>query len=367
MSAIKKPSLILVVDDNKPNRDLMATLVNRMGHEVVSVSNGHEALQTLEEKRFDLVLLDIMMPHVDGYQVLETMRDSQLLLHTPVVVVSALSEIDSVVKCLELGAEDYLYKPINRILLQARVEACLEKKHLREQELQYLQSLNDIKEQFVHTVSHDLKNPIALIMGYTELLLDLGLVTDPEAIDYLQKIRHYSEYMSTLTQDLLDLGKAQHGMSLSLSRISICGLIEKCIEAFKLLAAQKNIALHFDRPANDIVLEADATRMEQVMNNLVSNAIKYTPNAGQVDIGIRREDKHVVISVTDTGLGIPKDDLPFVFDTFYRVKREEHLAAEGTGLGLAIAKAIMEQHQGGIWVESELGAGSQFSVALPLK
>lgn len=357
-------SLILVVDDNKPNRELMATLISRMGHEVISKANGREALEALDTHTFDLILLDIMMPEVDGYEVLQTMRDKNLLPHTPVVVVSALSEIDSVVKCLELGAEDYLYKPINHILLQARVDACLERKNLREQELQHLQEINDTKDQFVHTVSHELKNPLALIMGYTELLIEDNVINETSQ-EYLLQIRYQSNRMFHLIQNLLDLGRLQRGVILNIVPTSLSALAEKCLASFKFPAEQKNLQLAYTPPSTSINIEADADQIEQVLNNLISNAIKYTPAGGHIELQLLEEENEATVLVIDNGLGIPDKALPFIFDAFYRVQNEEHYAIEGTGLGLAIAKAIIEQHHGKISVESQLGVGTSFKLVLP--
>jgi len=154
-------SNVLVVDDNEVNRDLLARRVKRQGHKVVGASNGFEALEMMRSQPFDLVLLDIMMPQMNGYQLLETLKEDKKLRHIPVVMVSAVEDIDSIVRCIELGAEDYLSKPFNPVLLKARINACLEKKRLRDQEQAYLKRLADEQEKSERLLLNILPEAIA--------------------------------------------------------------------------------------------------------------------------------------------------------------------------------------------------------------
>ncbi len=154
-------SSVLVVDDNEVNRDLLARRVQRQGHKVTGASNGFEALDMMREQPFDLVLLDIMMPEMNGYQLLETLKADKKLRHIPVVMVSAVEDIESIVRCIELGAEDYLSKPFNPVLLKARINACLEKKRLRDQEQAYLKRLADEQEKSERLLLNILPEAIA--------------------------------------------------------------------------------------------------------------------------------------------------------------------------------------------------------------
>ena len=154
-------SNVLVVDDNEVNRDLLARRVQRQGHKVSGASNGFEALEMMRSQPFDLVLLDIMMPQMNGYQLLETLKEDRKLRHIPVIMVSAVEDIDSIVRCIELGAEDYLSKPFNPVLLRARINACLEKKRLRDQEQAYLKRLADEQEKSERLLLNILPKAIA--------------------------------------------------------------------------------------------------------------------------------------------------------------------------------------------------------------
>ncbi|NDJ85993.1 MAG: response regulator [Chloroflexi bacterium] len=363
----KPQDSLLIVDDNEPNRALLAVLLERAGYKAAIAKNGIEALEILRSNDIDLVLLDIMMPGMNGYEVLETMKNDPDLHHIPVVVTSAIGDMDSVVKCIELGAEDYLYKPINRVLLEARVGACLEKKHLMDKEIKQLEELNQMKDHFVRTVSHEMKNPLALIMGYVELLLEDEMVPEGEAREFIISIQRHTQQMGNLIRDLLDLSRIETGMSLDLEATKLAPLIETSIDNFKFLAEKKSITIDYTPPETEVVLTIDPSRVQQVLDNLLSNAIKYTPAKGTVGLSVEVAPERATIRVKDTGLGIPQEVLPRIFDRFYRVQRDDDDATEGTGLGLAIVKAVVDQHGGDIQVETVVGQGSTFNVTLPYR
>jgi signal transduction histidine kinase len=244
----------------------------------------------------------------------------------------------------------------------------LEKRnHLLERKNQEIENLNLLKDQLISTVSHDLKNPIGVIIGMTKLLLSReSLSSNPEKLrSLLESIQCNAERMLHLVNDLLDLSKIEQGMPLQIQPINLMTLLQQQIDSFALLSEQKSIDLQFFPPPDDLLLPADPSRLEQVVSNLLSNAIKYTPQGGDVILMVVIEADHVTIQIKDTGLGIPAEDLSHIFDKFYRVNTSEHRVVQGTGLGLSIVKAIVEQHGGRIGVESTLGEGSLFSLAFP--
>ena len=359
------PGLILVVDDNEMNRDVISRQIKRQGHEVITASSGIQALEMLQAQPFDLILLDIMMPGMNGYEVLERLRADESLRRIPVVVVSAVDDLDSVIRCVELGAEDYLFKPINRTLLRARVDACLEKRSLQEKEVGYLKAINRLKDEFLRMVSHDLKNPLFVIIGYLHILETGDYLANEEGRDFLAEIGRSATRMQTLIEDLLDLNKIESGLSINPESVAINSFLQRGLSEFALLAQEKQINLVFS-PGPEIELSIDPNRMTQVLANLISNAIKYTPAGGSVELSSIVEADHIAIKITDTGFGIPEEAVPHLFEKFYRVNRAEHMQSEGTGLGLAIVQAIVEQHQGTVEVTSQLGVGSTFTVSLPI-
>ncbi len=381
IAAHPKTARVLIVDDNTVNRLMLSNYVEGLNYAAETVVNGQEALRILETEQFDLVLLDVEMPVMNGYEVLEQLKANPALRDLPVIMISALDELDNIVKCIELGAEDYLPKPFNPVLLRARLNACLEKKRLRDQEadlqrkeLAAMEKLTRLKDQFVNTVSHDLRNPINTVLGYSDLLQEsLQDSTDPTTELFLNKIRSSSRHMLNLVNDLLDLAKIETGGILELQVFHLGQFLQERYEEFELLAQQKGLNFSYQPPPIDRKLNIDTLRMSQVVNNLLSNALKYTPLdgtvtlTGSIHLNQNGSGGWALIQVSDSGLGIPEEDIPHLFDKFYRVNRTEHRAVEGTGLGLSIVKAIVESHGGEIRVESELGKGSSFIVTLPLE
>jgi two-component system phosphate regulon sensor histidine kinase PhoR len=233
-----------------------------------------------------------------------------------------------------------------------------------------LKKLGQMKNDFVNTVSHDLKNPIAVISTTSEMLLRTS--ADARARERYQRIWETSLYMNELVNDLLDLGKIEAGLDAPNERVELAAVVEDAVKAILSQAEAKRLALSVEVPAGLWVMAAPA-RLKQAFVNLVGNAVKYTPEGGTVEVrgaaslAAKPDDSTVLIRVTDTGIGIPAQDLSYVFDKFYRVRNKSTSGIPGTGLGLAIVKGIVEQHRGRIWVESNEGTGSTFFLELPLR
>ncbi|XXM71015.1 two-component system histidine kinase PnpS [Lysinibacillus sphaericus] len=227
-----------------------------------------------------------------------------------------------------------------------------------------LKNLEQMRKDFVANVSHELKTPITSIKGFSETLLD-GAMNDKEALkSFLEIILTESDRLQTLIQDLLELSKIEkHGFELSLDKQEISGLVGEVLPILKDRAEKKNITIHsrFDSPGT---AEVDSYRMKQVFINLISNAIVYTPNGGDVTISITEDIENVHVSVSDNGIGISEEELPRIFERFYRVDKARSRNSGGTGLGLAIVKHIIEAHEGKIEVESRLNKGTTFKVTL---
>jgi two-component system phosphate regulon sensor histidine kinase PhoR len=215
-------------------------------------------------------------------------------------------------------------------------------------------------------VSHDLRSPLTLMRGYATMLEMVGELNDQQQ-GYVRKIVSGVENMSRLVNNLLDLGRIEIGVGLQVETVSIHDIVERVVGALQLQASQKNISLSVD-PARDLpaTIEADQALLHQGVYNLVENAIKYTPNGGQVAVRVRIAQKDLVFEVQDDGIGITPSDMPRLFEKFYRGKQREARAQHGTGLGLAIVRSIAERHGGKVWVESELGKGSTFFLQVPV-
>lgn len=255
----------------------------------------------------------------------------------------------------------------NAIFFERKVQEAQEReaRRLQEQEIKYLKEINKLKDEVVRMVSHDLKNPIGVIIGYVDMLTDhFNEMEATQRLNYLQRIRYSADRMKALVTDLLDLARIEEGLSFTMQPVSLSEFLAKCVEDFEFPAQEKAIHLSFNPPPA-LMLSIDPDRMSQVVHNLISNAIKYTPAHGQVEVRTLVQPHTVMIEIADSGVGIPEKDIPHLFEKFYRVHANDPMA-EGTGLGLAIVKAIVEQHQGTIAVTSKVGVGSTFAISLPV-
>lgn len=241
-----------------------------------------------------------------------------------------------------------------------------QQKALREQEQAYFDELNRLKDDYISTAAHDLKTPLSTILTSLYLLSRHGIVNDEKGKDYFKRINKQIDRMQQLISTLLDLSQLEMDGTLTLRSVSITHFLKDIVHDFELLANQKSIFLQAVLPDERLNLYVDTDRMTQVFNNLIGNAIKYTPRTGQVTVSLSREGHAVLIEVADTGLGIPADELPHIFKRFYRVGDAKQSKKDGTGLGLSIVKTIVEQHGGKVWVESTYGVGSNFYVRLPM-
>jgi len=232
---------------------------------------------------------------------------------------------------------------------------------LHHRDLRYYESLDRVKTQFIGTATHDLKNPLGIIVGYADLIQNAE-DANPELQEYARGILRGTARMQTLITDILDLAQVETGVNLQLQDTPLNTFLADVVQHSTLFAKNKNLSLRF-LPGESTTVRLDANRMVRVIDNLVSNAIKYTPSGGGVQVKTEKNEHYAIIRVIDNGIGIPAHTLPYIFESFYRVHED---ATEGTGLGLTVVKAIVEQHDGRVEVESQHGNGSTFSVFLPL-
>lgn len=230
-----------------------------------------------------------------------------------------------------------------------------------------LRRLERVRQDFVANVSHELKTPLTAIQGFAETLL-AGALDDPQNNRrFLEIIREHAARLGRVTDDLLKLARIEAGkMEVQFSSVNLADLVETCAETTLLKAAQKQIALHVDIPATMPAVRGDGGLLHEVLQNLLDNAVQYTPTGGKIDVSASLRDGAAFITVADTGIGIPAVDQERIFERFYRVDAARSREVGGTGLGLSIAKHIVEAHGGRIWVESEVGLGSKFTFSVPL-
>lgn len=231
-----------------------------------------------------------------------------------------------------------------------------------------LEKLNDEKNRFLGMAAHDLRNPLHAIQMYSEFLLEeASPQMSPEHIEFIEIIHSSSQFMLRLVNDLLDVAKIESGkLELDASLTDLASLVQKNVEINNLLASRKNISVTFELRGAVPNISLDSSKLEQALNNLVSNAVKFSNPGSHVDVRLTSTDAEIIISVSDQGQGIPENELGKLFQPFQRISVKSTGGEDSTGLGLAIVKKIVTGHNGRVWVESELGKGSTFFIALPI-
>ncbi len=233
------------------------------------------------------------------------------------------------------------------------------------QDISHLKELDRLKSEFVSTLSHDLRTPLTTIQGYIELLGRVGPLTEIQK-DFIGKALHSLNHITALISDLLDIGRIEAGYDLEMQPIRINETIQQAIEAHAVQIAQAELNIYTLIADKPLWVMGNPRRLYQVVENLISNAIKYNKAGGFIKISAQSDDEHLIISIEDNGIGIPLAEQPKIFERFYRVQSQETGGVGGTGLGLAIVKSIIEKHNGRVWVRSYPGKGSTFSFVLPL-
>lgn len=351
---------ILVIDDKEPNRLLIRHLFDGPQYRVLEAADGVEGLALAEQARPDCILLDLDMPRLGGFEVLERLAADPRMREIPVIIVTAMDDsLDAMKRALTGGAVDYITKPISPLRVEIRVRGAIERRRL-------LGELQDLRASFTSMLVHDLRAPLAVIDGYIELLQQAKLdpVTERQR-RYLGAMRASCERMIRLISEILDVSKLEAGrLSIERQSLDLCALAEDVVERMRPVALRKSIELGMGGATVPMKVLADRVRLEQVLMNLLSNAIKFTPTEGRVTVELAELDDEVEVAVVDTGPGIPAEEMPLLFEKF-RQTRSGESSGQGTGLGLVICRHLVEAHGGRIWVESDVGTGSRFVFRLP--
>jgi signal transduction histidine kinase len=356
---------VLIVDDNADMRDYLTRILSE--HVTVeAVADGETALAAATQKVPDLVLTDVMMPGLDGFELLKALRSDACTREVPIILLSARAGEDSVVEGLLTGADDYLIKPFSATELVTRVLAHLQLAQLRAEALQHEKAINRMKDKFLAEVSHELNTPLVAILGWTRLLR-----SSPPNQAMLRKsldtIERNATLQAKLVQDLLEFSRMTTGkIHLNLEPVELKGVIEAAIATISQSLETKDICLECILEPKPIIIQGDPERLQQIVVNLLTNAVKFTPNGGRIEVRLESHVPLAQISVSDTGCGIAAEFLPLVFDSFRQAESSLRQSSKGLGLGLAIARHLVELHGGTISAESPgVGLGATFTVKLP--
>lgn len=364
---------ILIVDDDRLNISILGKILKSEGYVLAEAGSGEQALETYAEFLPDLVLLDVMMPGIDGFETCRRLKRDYGTKSAPVIFITAKSESDDVVEGLGAGAADYLPKPFKPKEVLARIRSHLQNQILSEQQktlVEQLSKANYAKNRFLGMAAHDLRNPLASIRGIAEFLRDgaVGPLT-PEQLDLIETIQGAAHSMLDLVNELLDLATIEAGeLKLNVAPHDLGELVVKCVAMINREAIKKNTHVHFTPPAEPVSLPFDPAKLKQVVDNLLSNAVKYSPPGSTITVLVSSDSAHNTCSfaVRDQGPGIPEDERDRLFKDFSRLSVKPTGGEKSTGLGLAICRKIVEAHRGTIAAENLPELGCEFRVTLPV-
>jgi two-component system sensor histidine kinase/response regulator len=359
-----KPSFILIVDDTPKNLQVLGNILKAADYHFTPASSGKQALKIIEKRPPNVILLDIMMPDMDGFEVCTRLKASPATRDIPVIFLTAKMDIEDIVKGFELGAVDYITKPFRKEELLARIHTQLSLQQSQEK----LQELNATKDKFFSIISHDLRGPFNGFLGLTDIMIDSLEDSDTDRLrEMLTKQKNAAKDLLALLENLLTWSRIQQGvLDIVSDTLFLDDIIRSNIILFTLSADQKQITLTNRVPQKTIVY-ADYNVVNTVVRNLISNALKFTNTGGTIDISATTDAGYVDIAVSDSGIGMSAEVLKTLFRIDVRHSRFGTGGERGTGLGMILCKELLEKNQGTIEVESEEGLGTTFRFKLPLR
>jgi signal transduction histidine kinase len=361
---------ILIVDDVHTNLRILGTILEEEGYKVRPVTNGKMALLVAEKEKPDLILLDIMMPDMDGFEVCRLLKENPKLNEVPVIFISALNETKDIITALNSGGVDYITKPFHPEEVRARVATHLQlyrqKIELKKQSEELLK-LNNEKDKFFSIIAHDLRAPFNGFLGLTQILAkELPTLTMKELNMIAVSMQNSATNYFSLLENLLEWAKIQRGMVPFDPKLTeLLPIVEDGLAAVLESAKNKEIELTWLIP-DKLEIFADYHIVQTVIRNLVSNAVKFTPKGGKITLSAKaNDDNSIEIAIKDTGIGMNSELIESLFCLDINTSRKGTEGEVSTGLGLILSKDFIEMHNGTISVESEVGKGSSFLFTIP--
>lgn len=352
---------ILLVDDLQANLNLLTTGLKSADYFTKAVTSGQQALDAVHEMPPDLILLDIMMPDMDGYEVCHRIKANPDLVDIPIIFLSALDGTFDKVKAFQVGATDFINKPFDFDELLARIETHLTL-YRQKREIQHQKQL---KSRFLSIASHEFRTPLSVIKTCVDLLrLYPDHLTPAQQADKLEAINTEVRQLNELVDNILFINKIESGsFAFEPEVLDFRDFLQRLVRKFS--ASNPTKPLEFTSEILEPLVYLDATLMRHILSNLLSNAFKYSPDGSPVKFVVQQTDADIVFSVQDQGMGIPAAEQANLFEPFFRASNAK--AVTGTGLGLSIVKEFVGMHGGKLHFESRENGGTRFMVTIPLK
>lgn len=362
---------VLIVDDIQENLQLIGNILYKNGINVSSASSGKQALEKVKVKLPDLILLDISMPYMDGFEVCKKLKSEDLTKDVPIIFLTAKSQTGDMIAGLELGAVDYINKPFDPAVLLARVNTHLELSKVKQNLIaknKELVELNATKDKFFKIIAHDLRSPLSSLLGGLSVLGHENNQGNPESnMEIVKMLKSSVKKGLKLLNNLMDWSSIQTNVfPFQPAIINLKELVEENVELLSRLAMDKSIVIDFNI-SKEVSVFADENMISSVIRNLVSNAIKFTNREGKIEVSSKRLEGFYEIAVKDNGVGIEEQLLDNMFKIDKTSSTKGTSGEKGTGLGLLLCKEFVEKHGGEIRVETRQGNGSCFYFTIPDK
>lgn len=358
---INKPARVLIVDDVAAARETLGALLSIDGHQILYAASGDELLANIDQLQPDVILLDVMMPGLDGFEVCRRLRARAEWLHLPIILVTALDNRQDLVTGLDAGADDFLHKPVNGVELRARVRSMLRIKH----QFDALTVMLQLREDLANMVVHDMRTPLTAIVGFTELLRG-GYIPSGDTPD-IRSLHRQVLRLNALVNDILVQAKMESGRLLpNRTDTDVNDLIRQVEDSFSFVVQSRDLRLILDLPADSPLVSVDANLMQRVLDNLLSNALKFSPPNSSITIRAEYPAKagcSLRLQVIDQGPGVAPEDQQRIFNK-YEIAALKSRTDVPVGLGLAFCKLVVDAHGGQIFMADNHPTGSVFTIEI---
>ncbi len=361
---------ILVVDDNKENVDLIKYFLKSHNYQIEKAYDGEEALEMAGKVRPDLILLDVMLPKMNGFDVCKTLKKSTSTSFIPVIMITALKELKDKIQALEAGADDFISKPFENVELLTRVKSLLRIKHYHDelqQKNRELMRMDQFKDELVHLIVHDMKNPIFVIQGNLQMM-GMGM-NDASALNfkkYVDRIDRSTQALLKMVMNLVDISKFESGkMKVTKEVVQIKQLLEFSVKKAHDLPENANKRINLKVPADIVKVYIDQSIIERVFENVLAFSASNTGAEGEVTVELVTEGNEHVIKIRDNGTQIPAKFREAIFDKYSQVEIKNEGYRVGRGLGFTFSRLAMEVHDGDIYLDKTATAGNCFVIRFP--
>ena len=370
-----KAASILVVDDDPVVCELMRTALENDGFEVLEASDGVEGCQLYERHHPDLLLVDLMMPRMDGYDLCRELRSQPEAARVPILVVTSLDDLASIDRAYDAGATDFMPKPANWAMLNYRVRYILRAEELRRNQERLIaakevaETANRAKSNFLANMSHELRTPLNAIIGFSTIMSDrmFGPLGDGRYTEYADLIGSSGRHLLAIINDILDLARAETDkLLLAEEMVEIGEVVRLASQMVRDMAERSQVDFSSETEAELPPLFSDPAKLTQILVNLLTNAIKFTKPGGRVRLtAVRHVHQGIAFRVEDTGIGMSAEQIPIALEPFGQIDSGLARSHSGVGLGLPLTRRLIELHGGTIEIESEPGKGTVVTVCLP--